>query len=87
MQLLTDGDVSERALVHRELALSVLDSDPARAEKHLAESIEQFRRTGERTELAGSYRVLGDLIDSQGNTEASRRIYRDGLVAVGGTVS
>jgi tetratricopeptide (TPR) repeat protein len=84
LELLTDGDISERALVHRELALSFLTENPATAEKHLAESIDLYRRTGERTELAASYRVLGDLLESQGNTEESRQIYRDGLVAVGG---
>lgn len=84
LDLLTDGDVSERALVHRELGFSMLDDDPGGAEKHFAESIELFGRTGEKSELAASYRALGDLIGGLGKVDESRQVYRDGLVAVGG---
>jgi tetratricopeptide (TPR) repeat protein len=84
LSLLSDGDVSERALVHRELGVSLLNDDPDGAEKHFAESIDLFLKTEERTELAASYRALGDLLEEKGNTDESRRVYRDGLLAVGG---
>ena len=84
LALLSDGDISERALVHRELALSLLDDDQAQSEKHLSESIALLHRTGERAELAASYKALGDLLQARGQIEESRQTYRDGLVAVGG---
>lgn len=84
LALLNDGDVSERALVHRELGFSLIEADLDAAEKHFAQSIELFRRTGEKAALASSYRALGDLMETRGNIEGSRQAYRDGLVAVGG---
>jgi tetratricopeptide (TPR) repeat protein len=84
LDLLADGDVSEQALVHRELGLSLLDEDPDAAEKHFTQSIDLFVRTGEKAELAASYRALGDLLDTRGNRDGSRQTYREGLVAVSG---
>lgn len=81
--LVGSDDVRERALAHRELALSNVTDDPAQAEKNMHTAIELFERSDQATEVAATYRVLGDLLqDQRGSRDAVCEAYRNGLLAV-----
>ena len=84
IELIGESDVGELATAHRELALSFLESDPIEAEKHLRVAIELFERAEENTQLASTYRALGDLLQNRGNKEASCDAYRTGIVVLEG---
>jgi hypothetical protein len=74
---------SELALAHRELGLCNQAGDPTVAEKHLREAIELYRRADEKLHVAGTLRELGDLLCSQGDIDAGRDAYREGLLSLG----
>ncbi|MGH2730457.1 MAG: helix-turn-helix domain-containing protein [Actinomycetota bacterium] len=83
ISLLGESDVTELALAHRELGLCNKDSDPPVAEKNLREAIELYRRADEKLHIAGTLRELGDLLCAQGDIEAGRDAYREGLLSLG----
>jgi tetratricopeptide (TPR) repeat protein len=80
MSLLADNDVAEFALAHYELAFCSLESDSSEAEKHLRVAIDLFERAEDPVKLAASYRILGDLLRSEGNDHDGCEAYRTGLL-------
>lgn len=83
LSLVGSDDVRERALAHRELALSNVTDHPAQAEKNMHTAVELFERSDQATEVAATYRVLGDLLqDQRGSRDAACEAYRNGLLAV-----
>jgi tetratricopeptide (TPR) repeat protein len=82
LALIEDDDLRERALAHRELALSQLESDPKSAEKNLHIAIELFERGEQPVEVAVTCRALGDVLQSTGSSRRACEAYRDGLLAL-----
>jgi tetratricopeptide (TPR) repeat protein len=80
ISLLDQSDVAEQALAHRELALCYMSTQPADAEKHLRIAIDLFERAEEATQLATTYRILGDLLQHRGDHDGSCDAYRTGIV-------
>lgn len=63
LELLSEMDaVPELALAHRELALSVGDSDSTQAERHFRQAISLYEKCGELAHAADTCRLLGELL-------------------------
>lgn len=83
LELLAEsGDVAELALTHREMSLVEASLFPTRAERHLHQSIELYKRIEAHVELAATYRILGDLRRKKGDWERACEAYRNGSVLV-----
>ena len=78
--ILAHSDVAELATSHRELALCYMQIQAADAEKHLRIAIDLFERAEESTQLATTYRILGDLLQSRGDGDGGCEAYRTGIV-------
>ncbi|MGH2748992.1 MAG: tetratricopeptide repeat protein [Actinomycetota bacterium] len=83
VSILRDVDVAELALAHRQLGLCYVDTKPELAEKNFRLAIDLYRRAEEPLQVANTYRDLGDLLSDQGDVDACRAAYREGLVALG----
>lgn len=81
-ELLEEGDAIERAFNERELGLCLAESDPDIAERHLKRAIDLYRSVGAATELATTFKALGELYSDQGKTDLAIEALRDGLAAV-----
>ena len=84
--LLQENDIAELATAHRELGMCHMASEPLEAEKHLRIAIDLFERAEENTQLAATYRVLGDLLHELGQPEAGSEAYRAGIVVLEGRI-
>lgn len=82
LALAGEDDLRTRALAHRELGLANWSDDPARAEKSLRLAIELWERGEQPTEVAATYRALGDLLRDSGSHNEACESYRKGLLAV-----
>jgi tetratricopeptide (TPR) repeat protein len=83
------GDHEEVAFVgacHRELGLCTLELDPVAAEKSFRNAIELYERAELPAEIAGTYRILGDLYSHQGDSRRSCESYRLGIMALEQTI-
>jgi tetratricopeptide (TPR) repeat protein len=80
--LLEDSDVVERAFNERELGLCVAKTNSTRAEKHLKKAIDLYRIVGAATELATTFKALGDLYLRQGKADLAIEALREGLESV-----
>ena len=76
------SDIAELGLAFRELALCETSTDPNAAEKDLRRAIELLERAEERSELATTYRTLGDLLEERGKTTEALTTFRSGIVAL-----
>jgi tetratricopeptide (TPR) repeat protein len=81
-----DGDVRALARAHRELGLGFEGSDPLEAEKHLRTALDLYERAEEPLETAVTYRVLGDLLQEQGDADGGSAAYRAGILALENTL-
>lgn len=82
LSLVGTDDVRERALAHRELAFASTPDDQPQAEKNLRTAIELFERGEQPTEVAATYRALGDLLHGAGSIKEACEAYRAGILAV-----
>jgi tetratricopeptide (TPR) repeat protein len=80
--LLGTSDTPILAWAHRELALAVMPEDPDEAEKHLRFAIELYERAQQASEVAVTYRAIGDLFAARGSPEAAAEAYRTGILAL-----
>jgi tetratricopeptide (TPR) repeat protein len=67
------------AWAHREYGLLFADRDVAVAEKHLRAALDLFDRGEEHVETATTYRMLGDVLRSDGQEEAAFEAYAAGI--------
>lgn len=81
-----DEEVSFLAACHRELGLCLVELDPPVAEKNLRNAIELYERAELPVEIAGTYRVLGDLMTNQGDARGGCESYRLGIMALEQTI-
>ena len=81
-QHLDGGDFSERGLNFRELGLCVEERDPESAKGHLRRAIDLYMITGATTEIAATYRLLGDLHRKLGEVDQAADAYRAGLETI-----
>lgn len=86
IELLQENDIAELATAHRELAMCHIPGEPIEAEKHLRIAIDLFERAEENTQLAVTYRVLGDLLHELGQPQAGSEAYRAGIVVLEGRI-
>ena len=80
--LLQEGDIIEKAFNERELALCFGPAEPNVAESHLKRAIDLYRISGATTELAATFKALGELYAEQGRTDLALEAMREGLAAV-----
>jgi tetratricopeptide (TPR) repeat protein len=80
LDLIPEGDPRERAFATRELAL--ISELPTDAERFLKDSIDLYRMANDPIETAATFRALGDLYRTEGDTDAMAEAYRSGLDAV-----
>jgi hypothetical protein len=74
--------VSELALAHRELALSLRDGDSAAAERHFRKAIALYRDCGELPHAADTHRLLGELLEREEPSSEGWAEYKAGLLLV-----
>jgi tetratricopeptide (TPR) repeat protein len=79
LELLDGSDPNELAITHRELALCAGPDDPKKAEKSLRRALELFELGEDRTELAATYGLLGDLMRSMDRGDQACETYRQGI--------
>ena len=80
LELLSEMEaVPELALAHRELALIIRQDDPSTAVDHFTAAIELYERCGEATHAADTYRLLGELLETEDDPAASKEAYHAGL--------
>lgn len=77
--LLENNDALILGWTHRELAYVQRQADPVSAEKSFRSAIDAFERAEQSTELAITYRELGDLTETLGRTGEACELYRIGL--------
>jgi tetratricopeptide (TPR) repeat protein len=82
LELLAGTESIEVAEAERELGLCLAESAPEEAATHLGIAADIFERSSEQTELAATSRLLGDLLESHGDTTGALAAYRRGLIAV-----
>ena len=82
LDLLSESDVNELAVAHRELALCLLGDKDDRARQELQRAASLFERSGSQVEYATTCRTLGDLLREQGDLEAAMDAFRRGILAV-----
>jgi tetratricopeptide (TPR) repeat protein len=70
------------AWAHRELGLVLTDLDPSAAEKRFRTAIELYELAEQTVEIAVTYRALGDLLQTRGESDASCDAYRTGILAL-----
>lgn len=80
--LLNDSEVIEQAFNARESGLCLAGRDPDVAEKHLKRAIDLYRISRDATELATTFKALGELYMSQGRAEDAFRAACEGIAAV-----
>jgi tetratricopeptide (TPR) repeat protein len=85
--LLGQGDFAERALNLRELGLCLEDRDRDEAKGYLRRAIDLYLLAGANTQVAATYKLLGDLHRKAGETEQSADAYRAGIEAVEASIS
>jgi hypothetical protein len=56
------------------------------AEKHLRTALDLYERAEEPLETAVTYRVLGDLLQEQGDADGGSAAYRAGILALENTL-
>jgi tetratricopeptide (TPR) repeat protein len=81
IELMAEGDAPIQAWAYRELGRASFD-DRSGAEKALRTSIDLFERTGQTVELAVTYGVLGDLLQTHGDDPGGCDAYRTGLAVL-----
>jgi tetratricopeptide (TPR) repeat protein len=80
--LLDDSDVVEVAFNEREMGLCLSESDSKKAERHLKKAIDLYRVSGNTTELATTFKALGQFYARSGDTKKAIEALSDGLAAV-----
>jgi tetratricopeptide (TPR) repeat protein len=80
--LMGESDAPILAWAYRELGLTLADFDPSNAEKHLRTAIELYERAEQAVDIAVTYRALGDLLRSRGQSEVGFEAYRTGILAL-----
>jgi tetratricopeptide (TPR) repeat protein len=80
IELIPEGDPRERAFACREIGLTT--EDPKGAEDFLEKAIDLYRIANDPIETATTFRVLGDLHRTRGDSKAMVEAYRAGLEAV-----
>jgi tetratricopeptide (TPR) repeat protein len=82
LELLAGTESIEVAEAERELGLCLSETEPQKAAGHLGTAADIFERSSEQTELAATSRLLGDLLEAQGDTKGALGAYRRGLTAI-----
>ncbi|MGH2756447.1 MAG: helix-turn-helix domain-containing protein [Actinomycetota bacterium] len=85
--LLGQGDFAERGLNLRELGLCLEVRDRNEAKGYLRRAIDLFLLAGANTEVAATYKLLGDLHRKAGEIEQCADAYRAGIEAVEASIS
>lgn len=80
--MLDHAAFGERALNTRELGLCQRDSAPERAQSALRRAIDLFVLAGDPSEVALTYRLLGDIHRACGELDEAADAYRAGLEAI-----
>ncbi len=80
--IMGDSDTPILAWAHRELGSVFVEQDPVAAEKNFRLAIELYERSEQPVDIAVTYRVLGDLLQTRGKAEASCEAYRTGILAL-----
>lgn len=80
--MLEEGDIIERAFNERELGLCLGTAEPKVAERHLKRAVDLYRISGATTELATTFKALGEFYVGQGKSEKAIEALREGLEAV-----
>lgn len=80
--LLKDADVIEKGFNQREIGLCLVNRDLERAERHLKLAIDWYRVSGTTTELATTFKALGELYARQGKNDQAMEAFKEGLAAV-----
>lgn len=75
------GDTPILAWSHRELGLTLMQTESASAEKHLLVAIELYESSEQTVDLALTYGMLGDLTRARGDCDGSADAYRAGIGA------
>jgi len=79
IQRLHDGDAQLLAWAHREYGLLYAGRDAALSEKYLRAALDLFDRGDEHVETAATYRMLGDLLRADGQSDAAYEAYATGI--------
>ena len=77
-----EGNVIESAFNQRELGLCLGLTEPEAAENHLRRAVDLYRISGATTDLATTFKALGELYAAQGKTDLAIEALRDGLAQV-----
>ncbi len=80
--LMGESDTPVLAWTHRELGLTLAESNPRVAEKHFRAAIDLYERVKQAVDIAVTYRALGDLLRFRGEHEAGFEAYRTGILAL-----
>jgi hypothetical protein len=86
LELLAGTESIEVAEAERELGLCLAETRPEEAAVHFGTAADIFERSSEQTELAMTSRLLGDLLENNGDTAGALVAYRRGLTAVEGSL-
>jgi tetratricopeptide (TPR) repeat protein len=81
-QLSGGSDISGLAWAERELGICLSETDSAGAEKRYRAAIALYERSGDRLQLAATYRFLGDLLNEQGRTKDALSAFRAGILGL-----
>jgi len=57
-------------------------TDPPGAEKRFRAAVALYERSGDKLQLAATYRFLGDLLNDQGRTNDALNAFRTGIVGL-----
>lgn len=82
MELLEEGDLPERALAHRELALAYIGTNDVEAIDNLKHSADLYRAANKPVEVALSLGKLADLYRTLGRPDDALRAYEDAQAAL-----
>lgn len=74
-----ESDVGNLAMNARETGLCLKERDPSAAEEFLIRAVDLCRNSGASTQLATTFKALGDLLVSQGQLERAVSAYREGI--------
>lgn len=80
--LLEDSDVIEKAFNERELGLCLAPTEAKAAESYLKRAVDLYRISRDATELATTFKALGELYMTLGRTDEAFEALKDGIAAV-----
>lgn len=82
LDLVASGNLNERGLAQRELALCALvKGDEELARELLLQAVDSYRTASNALQVARTFKLFGDLASERGDHEESLGLYREGLEA------